>query len=88
MSNSARNLFIVTIVALLEVVVCLNQSPGQGEAKRAAAKWEYMTYDTDAKGLNQYADLGWEVCAGYCEKPQGTNDFVGRVVLRRPKVSK
>ena len=89
MQNQTRNLVIVALVALLVVVTCWNQLPGQvAPAKPAAANWEYTlavtpTLNQDPAALNKLGAEGWELCVTH-EHSGGFHTMI----FRRPKAAK
>jgi hypothetical protein len=89
MQNQTRNLIIVALLALLVVVTCWNQLPGQAPAaKPAAVKWEHMVTSLKESAelrLDEFSDKGWEVCAAYSYGSDGGNVMV---IFRRPKAGK
>lgn len=89
MQNQTRNFIIVALLALLVVITCWKQSPGEGEpAKAVAVPQEYLVTrlagheDHTTSSMNNFAKDRWEVCSTY-----NYNDSA-YCVLRRPKVAK
>jgi|GEM_PF-1686644 len=91
MKNQTRNLVIVALLALLVVVVCWKQSPGQAEgAKQALTVWEYKitvvtTKNDDTSELNKLGNEGWELCSA---APWGGGGQFHTAFLKRPKAAK
>ena len=91
MQNQTRNLVIVALVAVLVVVTCWKQAPGQGEAAKSVLPcWEYKQISASESALNELGAEGWEVCAAFAKVGGGGGSIstTGYAILRRPKAGK